>query len=394
MKIQLISENYQNLYSYKDVIDLTDLSNPISFNNYDVNILDFSNEKMWNNYFNTGERITNDLKNIKTMIKNTESLVIIVFPQNIKVGPVKSEAKNHLQDIHYKISQIINVQSSYTPFYENSNVNLLDEYCKATFAFESDDFETLLYTKTNKAVAIKKNNIIITSVKIIDNNNPSILEKFLHAVNCYENVEEIPEWVYKYEFFNDRDLNNSINNSKEIIKTEKEKINNYQEQLNNNLDYKKSLYCNGDELVQQVFKILEIIFNISLADFKDLKNEDFLFRYNDMTFIGEIKGVTSNVKSEHISQLIVHVSQYNDKLQDEGKEEKIVPLLIMNYERNKEISERNEIHQNQINLAKKMDIIIIDTVTLLHLFSDVLEEKITKEDAIQKITDSKGILKY
>lgn len=102
-----------------------------------------------------------------------------------------------------------------------------------------------------------------------------------------------------------------------------------------------------------MFKILENIFELSLQDFIDDKHEDFLLKKGEHTFIGEIKGVTSNVKSEHISQLGVHVSQYNDKLQEENKKENIISLLIINRERNKEIDDRTEIHENQIELAKK-----------------------------------------
>ena len=66
---------------------------------------------------------------------------------------------------------------------------------------------------------------------------------------------------------------------------------------------KSVLYTNGDELVQVVFEILEELLGCDLSQFVDLKKEDFLFTIEDTTFIGEIKGVNSNVKNPNITQL-------------------------------------------------------------------------------------------
>jgi len=392
-KIQLISYVSFNLRNYDNFLEVSTLSNPISFDNYDVNIIDFSNTNMWSSYFNTNDTITNDIKNLNSMLtNNTKSVVIVVFPQNITVGQYKSEAKNYLGTIKEKIRNLTFL-NNYNCFYENSEVKIGDETCMASFAFDSNDYEKILFTNnTNKAVAIRNENIIITSANIINNLNTNLLYKFLKDIGIINLKEEIPEWVYKYQFYNDEELSSNIEVSKERIKEEKEKIGEYQKRANENLGYKKLLYSNGEELVEQVFKILENIFEISLENFEDDKREDFLFRKNDITFIGEIKGVTSNVKSEHISQLNVHVSKYNDKLQEQLKEEKVLALLIINFERNKPLDKRNEIHNNQLELANKLDILIVDTFNLLKLFEKVLKGEISRKDAVSKIISSKGLL--
>ena len=43
------------------------------------------------------------------------------------------------------------------------------------------------------------------------------------------------------------------------------------------------------------------------------KKEDFNFEIDDKVFIGEIKGVTSNVKNANVSQLDTHVQNYIDE---------------------------------------------------------------------------------
>ena len=137
---------------------------------------------------------------------------------------------------------------------------------------------------------------------------------------------------------------------------------------------------------------MKYIFDISLSDFNDEKKEDFLFKKNNITFLGEIKGVTTNVKYEHISQLEVHYSKYLDKLADEGATENIKKILIMDYERNRDVKERNEINQMQIDLATKNDTLIIDTESLLKVYEKILDGSLTKTKVVDYITNNSGLI--
>ena len=162
--------------------------------------------------------------------------------------------------------------------------------------------------------------------------------------------------------------------------------------MQDNLRYKSILYNNSDALVEVVFEIIEYVFDISLSDFNDEKKEDFLFKKDSITYIGEIKGVTSNVKYENISQLEVHYSKYLDKLQENGITEQIKKVLIMNYERTKDIMLRDEINKMQIDLAVKNDTLIIDSKTLLTIYERILQGKITKDQVVDYIKNSSGIV--
>lgn len=162
--------------------------------------------------------------------------------------------------------------------------------------------------------------------------------------------------------------------------------------MQDNLRYKSILYNNSDALVEVVFEIIEYVFDISLSDFNDEKKEDFLFKKDSITYIGEIKGVTSNVKYENISQLEVHYSKYLDKLQENGITEQIKKVLIMNYERTKDIMLRDEINKMQIDLAVKNDTLIIDSKTLLTIYERILQGKITKNQVVDYIKNSSGIV--
>ena len=158
------------------------------------------------------------------------------------------------------------------------------------------------------------------------------------------------------------------------------------------MHYKSVLITNGNELVDVVFEILEKMLNCDLSNFKDEKKEDFLIRLSDITFIGEIKGVTSNVKNEHISQVDVHYQSYVDKLQEDGITENIKQILIINPFRTKELSNRDEVHENQIKLAKRNECLVITTETLLYIFERFLKNELDTEHIIKAFTNNIGIL--
>ena len=215
---------------------------------------------------------------------------------------------------------------------------------------------------------------------------------YLNEIGLIKEEVEYPEWIYKYNFNDDEIQNNNIEQAKEQIKLQKEIIEKANQKLQENLRYKSILYNNSNALVDVVFEILEYIFDISLSDFNDQKKEDFLFIKDGTTFIGEIKGVTSNIKYEHISQLEVHYSKYLDELQEKNRTEKIKKILIMNYERTKDIILRDEINKMQIDLAKKNETLIIDTKSLLMLYDQILQDKLKKSSLIKYIINNSGLI--
>ena len=142
-----------------------------------------------------------------------------------------------------------------------------------------------------------------------------------------------------------------------------------------------------------VFEILEQLLDCDLSDFVDEKREDFLIKKESCTLIGEIKGVTSNIKNEHISQVDVHYQGYMGRLQEENLSENMHQLLIMNPFRNKEPSQREPVHEQQIALAERNGCLLIETITLLHIFEKFLAGSISSEQCIAIFSNHTGLLK-
>ena len=80
------------------------------------------------------------------------------------------------------------------------------------------------------------------------------------------------------------------------------------------------------------------------------------------------------VANKNVSQLDVHVQSYLDKLQEEGKEENVKGLLIVNHQRNKPLKDRQEVHEHQRNLVTRNGSLIIETQTLLKYLKNINKE--------------------
>ena len=127
-----------------------------------------------------------------------------------------------------------------------------------------------------------------------------------------------------------------------------------------------------------------------LSSFEDVKKEDFNYITEDKIFIGEIKGITSNVKSANVSQLDVHVQEYLDNHEQEMRN--IVSLLIIDHQRNKPLNTREPVHNIQINLAKRNGSLIVETSTLLKMFDKYLKGDLTREECLELLSNQTGLL--
>ena len=68
-------------------------------------------------------------------------------------------------------------------------------------------------------------------------------------------------------------------------------------------------------------------------------------------------------------------------------------LLVINYQRKKKLSERNEIHKNQIDLAKRNEALIISSDVLLKLYEQFLFKKNNSDEIIKILSEKIGVLK-
>lgn len=406
MKIQFISYDGEEIYQTKETIICNSFNNAKSFDEFDINIISLQNEQIWRNEgtSNTHVDCFNDLISLNTQIHNSKkSYIIILLPQNYYFKYYKKPSGNgyyhveQLKDLILYWAQVLLTNSLFHGLfngtnikYDNSTTVISDRNIESTFSF-IPGYEIVTKSTGNQVTTIRLHNrIYLTGLRF--KSEGFDLDGFLEVIGLVENKVEIPDWLEDYKFFNDDELLDSLKNEEERLRTVSKIIENIKNQLNENMSYKVALISSGDELVSIVFDILQEILSCDLSDFEDKKNEDFLIQKTDVTFIGEIKGITSNVKSEHVSQLDVHYQGYLDKLQETNSEENVKALLIINPFRNKPIDVRDEIHINQINLAERNGSLIITANVLLNLFEKYKQNEINSDSIVNLLKEKTGLL--
>ena len=383
-----------------------------ALDDFEMCIIDLAPKDLW--YFK-GDGPTNvnsfhDLLTLKEAIINIKkSNILIIFPQNETMhynynhhydGTRGYDASIQIKDNKNNVIQIISKWlyelENLKIVYEKTNTNINDNIANADFYFidvDTTKFEPVTYSNnSNKITTIKKENIFLTTLNI--SREEKNINVFIDTY-CKSNKEKeaIPEWINNINFYNDEELNKK---KKENLSKIKEIENNNEQldkELEKNLEVKSILYTNGDELVKVVLEILDEILEYDSSKFVDEGREDFLIKKEDVTFVGEIKGVSSAVENKNVSQLDVHVQSYLDEIQTEATDENVKGLLIINHQRNKPIEERQKVHEHQIKLSKRNGSLIIETITLLKMFEVYKLGNMTKEECKNIFKDKVGLLK-
>lgn len=406
MKIQYISFDGEERQNSSEKVVYSKFNDFTSFKEYDLNIISLLNSSLWtckNTHLNSIDCI-NDFFSLNTQIENEgQSKTLIVLPENYifyydKIFPQeKYYEKKPLKDcIPVWFENILskallggNFDLSQRLFFDNSNTKIGDKEILSVFALYFD--EALTKSIGGNATTIKLNNkIFITGLNFKQSDFD--LDTFLTQIGLLSKTEPVPEWLNAYKILNDNELEENLKNEKERLSIVQNKIDELKNQIQDNLYYKKALVTNGDELVNIIYDMLEKMLDCDLSDFDDIKKEDFLIEKNGYVFIGEIKGVTTNVKSEHVSQLDVHYQSYIES--NPGVDQsKVKALLIMNPFRTKDIAQRDPVHEIQIKLAERNESLIITTETLIRLFEKFKKGEIVTNQIIELLMSKSGQLK-
>ena len=404
MNIQVISYNAEPIFGKMYPIKYSTFGEPMSLDMYDVNIILLQDEDIWTNDGLSTEtlNVIKDLNSLRVMIQmSTGATNIICYPLNIlfrySYDSLRGvfEHSYKLKDNIFTFIEMISKVSGYKIkiAYENVKTICGKTVFDAAFYFPEQHLGALTFSdKSSKNTTIAvKDNLILTTLDI--SSKPMGLKDLLKAIGVDETESSMPEWLNDVTFYNDEEQNEIILDNNQQIEELKKQIVEAQELLDKNMRYKSILSTNGDELVEVVFDILEQIMDYDLSDFEDEKKEDFIIKLSKITFVGEIKGISSNIKSEHISQLEVHCQGYMDYLQEKNIVEEVKALLIINPFKTKPLSERSDVHQTQIALAEKYGSLIITTDVLLRIFELYLSGDIDNEKIIQILKTKIGLLR-
>ena len=407
MKIQLINYSGGSLRSNKNISLISKLNKPQSLDEFDINIIDLDSDKLWENDANSISSVNEiqDFINLRIMIERRQkSTIIILLPQNREFQYYynclsfndRVELKNYLDIITNNIISKLIPESipvaTYNLFYENTITEIEGLENKSAFNFVSSNNILTKSRDSEKITTIQPiERFIFTTLDVLTSEEK--LMAFLKKCNLILDIEEYPQWLLDYKILNDDELSDLVTEKETLIKNAQEDIKNAEDGLNSNLEYKSILFTNDKPLATQVFKILEQILDIDLSGFKDEKKEDFLIELEESyEFIGEIKGITSNVRNGNISQLDVHYQNRVDKLEDEKIEKEVKALLIINPLKTTPINDREPVNKDQIELAERNKSLIITTKSLLNIYELFISEKLITNKCIEMFKNEIGLL--
>ena len=382
-------------------IKLNKIHDAEALDSFEINIINLQDNKMWR----TRERgpvtidTIYDFISLSKMIKSSKQSNIIIFlPQNGKFTYdtwqseqaywKHQEFKDTLGNFQAILGQVFQPLSALDIIYENTTTIVGNNRISASFHFdENTEYALTKSEKSNKPTTVEVEGKIISTLNI---SNCNEVQDFLSLIGLIKEKSKAPEWMEGINMFDDDNQLKIIQENTEVIETANENISNAMKVINQNKRYKSVLYTSGDELVEVIFKILEKMLGCDLSEFTDKKKEDFKFMINDKVFIGEIKGVTPNVKKANVSQLDVHVQEHLDDNDEESKN--IIALLIINHQRNKPISAREGVNDEVIKLAERNGSLIVETITLLKLFEQYLLGKKSRDECIDTLANTTGLL--
>ena len=382
-----------------ELITNSSFSSPTSPDEFELNVVDLTEDLFWKNNDCNLKKINTqtDFVHLGNMLANSKKTkILILFPQNIDFTynwtaktPTQSEPlKNILGSVDSIISNSLKI-NKHTLKFENTKTVIDDSLISSNFYFSDGSYSILRSEHSEKATAINAGKYILTTLKI---DSYDLLMKFLMITVFHKEKENIPKWVRLLNAFDDKLQKTKIETKEKMILLAQDEIQKSKKILEKNNRYKSILCTSGDELVDVVFEILEEVVEVDLSNFKDEKKEDVKFIIDDTTVIGEIKGVSKNIKNLYISQLEVHYQSYLDKLKESNIEEKVKAILIICHQRDKNIDARDVINDDQIELAKRNGSLIIETTTLLKLFEKFKNGEITGESVKEIIKSNTGLL--
>lgn len=395
MKIQIISKTrkyFDNIEIKSSLFDHFD-----KFSGYDLNIIDFSNQYIWQDSSNIEGclSIRKDLLSIQQNIKQLDSSsVLFVLPLNIQLRyNVVSRWSDYTESfllkdkINYLITELNIALGSKILLpddilYGRTNTTINEIGFISDFSF-SNRFQSFNEVQCKTATSINiMDSLYLTSLDIFENE-----DKARAYIDCFVGklvFKDKPQWLDNVLFLDEKTIRDEIN-----IK-EKE-IQNLKNQLDKISHYKSIVYTTGKDLVRVVFEMLGDMLGYDFSRFEDKFKEDFLIEFPDIDIVGEIKGINKNLSNKIIAQVEVNRSEHKEKLEKQGLNKKTKSMIVINTLRSLEPEGREPIHSVQEEYAKKQNCLVITTPVLLKLYEQFKNGKVLKADILHLIVDQTGV---
>lgn len=410
MKTQILVYKKPNC-GFTETSDLTirEFGKALAFDAFDLTVIDLQDKYLWKSDY-TNDKILQDHAEISSirqmMLQSNKAKCIIVLPQNysflysygynLETHSEGYKKKKPLKDFikDFAVSPIGELFSFSLRICFGKSITLVsNKELHSDFSFSMPITSPLKPLLTSNASTIStvliSETLAATTLEINTNEDLSaVIDAIFPAV--VQSVL-IPDWLDEVEYHDEtaqRARIKEIDEEMALLDKEKKEI----EGVLSNYQDIKSVLCSKDfELEKMTRHLLAKIVEVD-EDFEDCKEEDFRFSYNDTLYLIEIKGSKGGLKRQHISKTYDHVQIKADAMEDEGSTSKLKGVLIFASQIELKPEERDPFPETQITIARKNDIAVLSTETLLRCYEAYIEKRLTSTSFKETLSQTSGLV--
>ena len=410
MKTQILVYKKPNC-GFTETSDLTirEFGKALAFDAFDLTVIDLQDKYLWKSDY-TNDKILQDHADISSirqmMLQSNKAKCIVVLPQNysflysygynLETHSEGYKKKKPLKDFikDFAVSPIGELFSFSLRICFGKSITLVsNKELHSDFSFSMPITSPLKPLLTSNASTIStvliSETLAATTLEINTNEDLSaVIDAIFPAV--VQSVL-IPDWLDEVEYHDEtaqRARIKEIDEEMALLDKEKKEI----EGVLSNYQDIKSVLCSKDFEVEKMTRhLLAKIVEVD-EDFEDCKEEDFRFSYNDTLYLIEIKGSKGGLKRQHISKTYDHVQIKADALEDEGSTSKLKGVLIFASQIELKPEERDPFPETQITIARKNDIAVLSTETLLRCYEAYIEKRLTSTSFKETLSQTSGLV--
>lgn len=410
MKTQILIYKKPNC-GFTETSDLTirEFGKALAFGAFDLTVIDLQDKYLWKSDY-TNDKILQDHADISSirqmMLQSNKAKCIVVLPQNysflcsygynLETHSEGYKKKKPLKDFikDFAVSPIGELFSFSLRICFGKSITLVsNKELHSDFSFSMPIASPLKPLLTSNASTIStvliSETLAATTLEINTNEDLSaVIDAIFPAV--VQSVL-IPDWLDEVEYHDEtaqRARIKEIDEEMALLDKEKKEI----EGVLSNYQDIKSVLCSKDfELEKMTRHLLAKIVEVD-EDFEDCKEEDFRFSYNDTLYLIEIKGSKGGLKRQHISKTYDHVQIKADAMEDEGSTSKLKGVLIFASQIELKPEERDPFPETQITIARKNDIAVLSTETLLRCYEAYIEKRLTSTSFKETLSQTSGLV--
>lgn len=410
MKTQILVYKKPNC-GFTETSDLTirEFGKALAFGAFDLTVIDLQDKYLWKSDY-TNDKILQDHADISSirqmMLQSNKAKCIVVLPQNysflysygynLETHSEGYKKKKPLKDFikDFAVSPIGELFSFSLRICFGKSITLVsNKELHSDFSFSmpiASPFKPLLTSNASTiSTVLISETLAATTLEINTNEDLSaVIDAIFPAV--VQSVL-IPDWLDEVEYHDEtaqRARIKEIDEEMALLDKEKKEI----EGVLSNYQDIKSVLCSKDfELEKMTRHLLAKIVEVD-EDFEDCKEEDLRFSYNDTLYLIEIKGSKGGLKRQHISKTYDHVQIKADAMEDEGSTSKLKGVLIFASQIELKPEERDPFPETQITIARKNDIAVLSTETLLRCYEAYIEKRLTSTSFKETLSQTSGLV--